>query len=297
MSPIEIPRYFLYGKHSHQVDAGFAHAERITDRWSLHGGRVIEHHHPHLHQLSYWLQAKGQYAYDGDSHILDGPTLVWMPSGVVHGFSVCEQSDCIVISLSDDFVGQCLRGMALPEVDRVLRRPLVLPVALEMQDALRQSFERIEQEYRYPDWAQFHMIEAQIRIIFLDMLRGHDSDHRSASRSSPESALFQRFLALLDERFQRQRKVADYTDLLGTTPYLLNRATRQGAGMKASDMIAARVLQEARRLLQFTALDVAEVAWVLGYTDPAHFGRLFRREMGVAPGKWRDAQQSRPLKV
>lgn len=294
MSSGPIPHYFLYGEQSHQADAAFVHVERITDRWALHGGKVIEHQHPHLHQLSYWLDAGGHYSCDGDSHLLDGPTLTWMPSGVVHGFSVSSRSDSIVVSLSDDFVAQCLRGMTLPQVDGMLRRPLVLPVAPERRAMLLHTFERVEQEYHYPSWAQVRMIEAQVRIIFLDMVRGHGGDPRDAEGRTPsESVLFQHFLALLEERFRHQRRVADYVALLGTTPYLLNRATQQGAGMKASDMITARFIQEARRLLLFTALDVAEVAWVLGHADPAHFGRLFRREMGIAPGKWRDAQRLR----
>ena len=288
----QIPHYFLYGEGSHQADAGFVHVERITDRWALHGGRVVEHQHPHLHQLSYWLDADGHYSCDGDSHILDGPTLVWIPSGVVHGFSVSSRSDCIVISLSDDFVGQCLREMALVQVDATLRRPLVLAVGPETREVLRNAFERVEQEYRRPSWAQIRAIEARVRIIFLDMLREHGGDQRATEdQAPPESALFQRFLALLEERFRHQRRVADYTALLGTTPYLLNQATWLGAGMKPSDMITARFIQEACRLLLFTALDVAEIAWVLGHADPAHFGRLFRREMGVAPGQWREARR------
>ena len=133
MSRTAIPHYFLYGEESYQAGEGFAHAERISDRWALHGGRVIEHQHPHLHQLSYWLEAKGDYACDGNSQILDGPTVTWIPAGVVHGFSVSPGSDCVVISLSDDFVTQCMRGMALPQVDRMLRQPVVLPVSQETE--------------------------------------------------------------------------------------------------------------------------------------------------------------------
>ncbi|MEP6868471.1 MAG: AraC family transcriptional regulator [Novosphingobium sp.] len=290
----QIPHYFLYGERSHQADAGFVHVERITERWSLHSGTVIDHHHPHLHQLSFWLYADGYYSCDGNSHKLEGATLVWMPPGVVHGFAVAPPSDCIVISLSDDFVGQCLRDMALPQIDRASRRPLVLPVEMALQDRLRQAFERVEEEYRYPTWAQYRMIEAQVRIILLDILRSHGSDQQAGGPLTPESALFQKFLSLLDEQFRHQRKVEVYTALLGTTPYLLNQATQVGAGMTASAMMTARIIQEARRLLQFTALNVAEVAWALGHTDPAHFGRLFRRETGFAPGQWRDAHCSHP---
>ena len=37
----------------------------------------------------------------------------------------------------------------------------------------------------------------------------------------------------------------------------------------------------------YPELSVAEVAYVLGYEDPANFGRACRRWFGVSPGKWR----------
>ena len=44
---------------------------------------------------------------------------------------------------------------------------------------------------------------------------------------------------------------------------------------------------EARRLLAHSHLDVAEVAWYLGYRDVSYFGRVFRRKEGLTPGQFR----------
>ena len=55
----------------------------------------------------------------------------------------------------------------------------------------------------------------------------------------------------------------------------------------ASQAITARVMREACRQLLFTHLRVAEIAYVLGYSDPAYFSRAFGRAMGVSPREYR----------
>ena len=42
-------------------------------------------------------------------------------------------------------------------------------------------------------------------------------------------------------------------------------------------------MREARRQLAYTSLQVASIAYALGYADPAHFSRVFRRVEGLSP--------------
>lgn len=283
-----IPFYFLYGEANRDVDPRFVHVERVADRGNFHGGTVAEHSHPHLHQLSFWLSATGAYSADGNRHSLNGPMLTWIPSGVVHGFAVSPDCDCIVVSMSDDFVETCLRGMDAPAITAILRRPLLVAPPAELLTRFREGFEHVEREYQFPSWAQVQAIEAQVRLLFIALARLVERD---APSEPAQSNLFPNFLAALDQHFREHRTVDAYADLLGTTPYLLNRATMTGAGMHASHVIRTRILQEAKRLLLYTVLDVGEVGFNLGFEDAAHFGRLFTAAVGTPPGRWRAQQR------
>ena len=56
----------------------------------------------------------------------------------------------------------------------------------------------------------------------------------------------------------------------------------------AADSAAVyRVLREARRQLFYTNLSIAEIAYLLGYNDPAYFSRVFARATGMAPSAFR----------
>ena len=61
-----------------------------------------------------------------------------------------------------------------------------------------------------------------------------------------------------------------------------------------------RYLQRARRrrarlLVERTFLSVKEIMAVVGYSDPSHFARDFRREHGVAPTALRSEELTTPV--
>lgn len=78
-------------------------------------------------------------------------------------------------------------------------------------------------------------------------------------------------------------------DALHITPRTLIRHLKQ------RDTSYKALLEQLRKhyaeeLLRRSPLPVAEIAYVLGYREPANFGRAFRRWYGTSPAAWRHAQ-------
>jgi AraC family transcriptional regulator len=46
-------------------------------------------------------------------------------------------------------------------------------------------------------------------------------------------------------------------------------------------------MNEARRLLRETNESIVNIALDVGYSNPSHFAKLFRRENGLTPSKYR----------
>ncbi|EJL37536.1 DNA-binding domain-containing protein, AraC-type, partial [Caulobacter sp. AP07] len=173
-------------------------------------------------------------------------------------------------------------------VAAVFRRPMLLALAAPVAERLARRFAEIEEEYRFPSLAQTDAIAAQVRLILIAAARLADAGDARARPAS--AALLARFLTLLDENFRRRWTVADYADALGATPYLLNAATRDGLGASVSQAMQARAVVEAQRLLLYTMLGMAEIAFTLGYDNPSHFSRMFRQATGLTPRAWRAAR-------
>lgn len=283
-----IPAYSLFGQAAELVEPRFCHVERIGDRWRLHAGQVEEHAHPHLHQMTLWVAGHGLYIADDRKDEIAPGTVCWMPAGTVHGFRAEPGSEAIVLSMSEDFAREQLSALAGVTGLRPLRESLIGRPADETSDWQRDLFLRMEREYRFGRAGQVEAIGALARLALTEMLRLDQGTSAENQGSGAETPLLTRFMALVETRFAERPGIDALASELGTTPYLLNRACRSGLGLRASEVVRRRQIQEAKRLLLFTALGIGEVAELLGHADPAHFARGFRTMTGQSPRAWRE---------
>jgi len=74
---------------------------------------------------------------------------------------------------------------------------------------------------------------------------------------------------------------------IGVSRATLDRALASDVGISPARLLARLRLDEARRLLRAGALSVSEIAYRVGYCNPAYFVNVFRRETGQTPRAWR----------
>jgi AraC-like DNA-binding protein len=85
------------------------------------------------------------------------------------------------------------------------------------------------------------------------------------------------------------RRVADFTtaaEAAGVSRRTLQRVLAKH-GTSYSLLRDELRFTTATRLLEFTALAIVDIAFVLGYSDKAHFTRAFKRWCGVSPAQYR----------
>ncbi|MBC8142824.1 MAG: helix-turn-helix transcriptional regulator, partial [Armatimonadetes bacterium] len=99
--------------------------------------------------------------------------------------------------------------------------------------------------------------------------------------------IVRQFNVLLEKHFRRLHQVQDYAGLLHRSPKTLTNLFALYTEKSPLQMIHDRVCLEARRLLLYTDKPVREIAAHLGYDEVAHFSRLFKNRMGIAPADWR----------
>jgi AraC family transcriptional regulator, transcriptional activator of pobA len=109
----------------------------------------------------------------------------------------------------------------------------------------------------------------------------------------PTAPTASRLPDLLEHHFRTHKTAHDYAGLLGITAKALGRVVQRHFGRSVSELIQERVLMEAKRELFLTDAPVKAVAYGLGFDDPAHFSRYFRRGAGVSPEGYRRATRRR----
>jgi AraC-like DNA-binding protein len=104
------------------------------------------------------------------------------------------------------------------------------------------------------------------------------------------------FLELLERQFPidenhpslQFRSASDFASQLNVHVNHLNRAVRETTDKTTSQIIAERVIQEAKILLKHSPWNVSEIAYALGFTETTHFNNFFKKHVQLSPLKFRN---------
>lgn len=88
------------------------------------------------------------------------------------------------------------------------------------------------------------------------------------------------------QRFElRSPKV--FAERLSIHVNYLNRAIKKTTGRTTTDHIFERLTAEAKALLKHTDWNIAEISYVLGFEDQAHFHNFFKKQTTMSPSSFR----------
>jgi AraC-like DNA-binding protein len=107
--------------------------------------------------------------------------------------------------------------------------------------------------------------------------------------TSQSQQLVKRFQQLIQAYYLEVRTVEAYAGMLHVTPNHLSQTVKEITGKNALQFIQDRLLAEAKSLIRYTSLDIAEIAYQLQFSDPGHFGKFFKRETGITPAAFRNS--------
>jgi AraC-like DNA-binding protein len=80
--------------------------------------------------------------------------------------------------------------------------------------------------------------------------------------------------------------IDEVAEMAGISARTLQRRLRQ-AGMSFSELLQQVRFERAASFLRESDVTILEVALQVGYEDPSHFSRAFRRLAGVSPKQYR----------
>jgi len=105
--------------------------------------------------------------------------------------------------------------------------------------------------------------------------------------TTPQQILLQKFIQLVNNFYTEKRTIEDYAVLLNVTPNHLSQSIKSATDKNALSYISERLLSEAKSLIQFTDFDIAEIAYQLNFSDPANFGKFFKKHTDQTPLEFR----------
>ena len=108
----------------------------------------------------------------------------------------------------------------------------------------------------------------------------------SGKRMRPAD-IYNAFMNLLSNNYQRAHDVAFYADRLCITTRYLSQITNESVSKSPKQIIADYLVCEARQVLENSRLSVKEVSDNLGFRAVSVFCKLFKQQTGFTPSEYR----------
>lgn len=109
-----------------------------------------------------------------------------------------------------------------------------------------------------------------------------------------EDAAIARAQLWIAEHYTTAQPVAHMAEIAGMTERTFSRRFRKATGYAPVEYVQALRLEEAKQMLETTAEPTDAVALAVGYADPVFFRKVFKRQVGVTPARYRQRFASLP---
>lgn len=286
--PASVPAFYLYGESLQPPDERLIHIETIAARSRLHDWVIRPHRHRDLHQVLLIERGQVEARLDARAAQLRAPAAILVPPGAVHSFRFQPDTIGVVISFAATLAGE-LRAVS-PGLLEHLERGVatMLDRAALRQTDVRALAEMLLREFGRSAPGRRLALRGTLAALLANLQRlMPDVSDGAVAISSRDRELVARFREQVEQRFRRHSGLAEYAALLQTSESRLRRACLAITGQSPIDLVHLRLLLEAERQLRYTSMSVTQVAYHLGFDDPAYFSRFFTRRMGMSPRAFR----------
>ncbi|MHC0054679.1 helix-turn-helix domain-containing protein [Actibacterium sp. D379-3] len=279
----DVPVVGLYGYDEQPESDGLAHIERIEHSPATASWNVGMHRHLELYQAIWLESGAGRVTVDNDAHDIPAGTVVWLPAGVVHGFTFDNPSKGLVLTVSTDYLAAAIAQASDETFLRAVMQSFVCRTLTPDQPdgaALPDLLSLLEKEIRDRRPHSRGAVEALLRLMLIGVGRLAMIQTVSRPVKITDARIYQQFRDLNEAHFKEHWPIARYAGALGVTPDRLHAVCVATVGQGPRKLLHTRLLMEAKRLLIYTPLSVAEIGLQLGFNDPAYFSRFFAQKAG-----------------
>lgn len=161
-------------------------------------------------------------------------------------------------------------------------------------ETIKELFIKMQQETETDYNGKGDMIRCYLHLIVHEAMKMQHLNQYVANKNASQR-IAELFLALLERQFPIDlpgkmltlKSATDYAERLSVHVNHLNRVVKATTGRTTSALISGRIIQEAVQLLQHTNHSVAEIAFALGFEEPASFSNFLKKHTSMSPTEHR----------
>lgn len=257
----------------------------------------IEHNlMPHLHDFYsiFWIESgEATHATEFVEYSLKADTIVFVPPGLKHRMYMDRSVGGTYILFNEEFIRFNRKNHVPLKEYRLFNNEdfkSLITVTPEVRPKLKSITDMIFDEISAPDQYSQDIVLNLLHFFLLESRRIFDQQNQAVIElptETPDSTIIQ-FKLLIEQNFQTQKNVSAYASMLNMNPSCLNEVAKKTTGITAGELIRNRVIDETKKLLFSSGMSGKEIAFEMGFDDPAYFSRFFRKYTGTTLKEFRE---------
>jgi AraC family transcriptional activator of pobA len=241
---------------------------------------------PHKHDFYFVVlitAGRGEHEIDFEKYPVTAGALFTMGPGQMHRWKFTPDVRGIVFFHSREFYDKGFTGAGIREFsffNSSQSNPLFLPKQNQYQK-IKALCGEMEKEYKehQPSWDQ--KIRSMLNIVYIELSRMRVQ--KRGRLNLRYLAVMRHFEDLINENFKQLHSAGEYALKLNISEKHLNRITRSTLDKTSTELIAERIILEAKRMLIQGELNITEIAEELGFEENGYFARFFKKHAGKSP--------------
>ena len=248
---------------------------------------VEEPHRHNSYVLVFFTKGSGTHEIDFDVFAIQPGSMFFLQPGQMHHWNLSDDVEGFVIFYSQEMYNLYFGQKTIadyPFYSSVDNKPEMVFDATELK-AILPYFESLIIETQSNQLLKQDKIMNLLDIIHIEIARKYSETHLHEAHSY--NVKIKNFEVLLEQNFKTEKSPFFYASQLNITLKHLNRICNEMLQKTTTEVIKARIILEAKRMLMDKKFTVNEIATELGFDDYSYFTRLFKKYTGMTPTDFR----------
>jgi len=242
-------------------------------------------------------EGSGTYYLDDIKFPYSSQTFYFTNPGHLKSYELKEAKEALIITLTEKFLRENVHLEIFSEYPFLLAE--IVPPQ-KISDNVFEEFEilykQIVYEFEKNSTYKNKILGNLFTVLLLKIKEKFWVNYNpieEGTRNSQIVKLFKQFLELEfrkvinDEQTENKLQAQYLAEQLNLHPNYLNSVIKSKTGKTVNDWISHQTLIVAKDFLLNTSYSSKEIAYKLGFSEPTHFSRFFKKRALLSPGKFR----------
>jgi len=200
----------------------------------------------------------------------------------VIGKEVC----LLIFFFPDEFLEEVLEEASYRRKGTLEQSPKFIPI--EVNEHLKIFFQSMTAFFAQTPSPSRQLVGLKFKELILQLLTYQDKAEMFSFFDTMTSSPERKFKQLIENNIQFDLGLEEYARIVGMSVSSFKRYFKQVFGDSPGKYIIDKKLSIASFLLKKSTKSIQEIAYGVGFQNPAHFSRMFNKKYKISPSKFRE---------